>query len=496
MKIARVPVVHKGRDYLVADITSKILGFSPKKVWCSSPSVLHRTSPYPVPKSIRMGIRGSDEAGAKFTPPPFAVVVENGAKEKERVLVTVKAHRGWHVWNFIEFKTTCRGTKVIIDLEGHTSVGPAKEHVSVFILKAREGESNMSLVARGLKRLYPSAYRPSVSKIPAWWYKPIYCGYGDQVATSLVLEGPGFEPRSMGYCIQGLYERWTDRLDKAGVPFGTVIIDAGWSQSGIWKPFSIQWPDLRGFIERQHDKGRRVLLWIATWFYEGLPDSWCLFSGKKRLSVDPANTQYRSFLKEQVYRLLSPDKGCYNADGFKIDQLAYVPTERRPRWGRIFGKGGMIKDHKPMIKNRGEKWGLELLYMLQKDIYRAAKAAKSDALVTSSTVHPYFHDTFDMVRLHDTGNVKTDVFCAMKARADLSKAALVHKPIDTDDWIHKDYKQWLSYTMNSYQLGVPCIFYSEKFVLDRFKKPVTTRIPLKDLRRIAKSWYDNVEALK
>jgi hypothetical protein len=126
--------------------------------------------------------------------------------------------------------------------------------------------------------------------------------------------------------------------------------------------------------------------------------------------------------------------------------------------------------------------------MLQKDIYRAAKDAKADALITSSTVHPYFHDTFDMVRLHDMGHVAPDIFAAMRARADLAHAALPGKPIDTDDWIHSDYEMWMRYTSGSGILGVPCIFYAERFMLDWSKEPATKLVPLRDLRRIAKAW--------
>ena len=125
---------------------------------------------------------------------------------------------------------------------------------------------------------------------------------------------------------------------------------------------------------------------------------------------------------------------------------------------------------------------------LLKDIYDPAKAAKPGCLVTSSTVHSCFHDTFDMVRLHDKGHVALDIFAAMGARAALAKAVLPHKPIDTDDWVHTDYALWLRYTSGSRAIGVPCIFYADRFMLNWQAEPATRQIPLADLRKIARAW--------
>lgn len=136
----------------------------------------------------------------------------------------------------------------------------------------------------------------------------------------------------------------------------------------------------------------------------------------------------------------------------------------------------------------GRGWGCELLHQLQQDIYDAAKSVKPDCLITSSTVHPYFHDTLDMVRLHDMGHVAQDIFAAMGARADLARAALPGKLIDTDDWVHTDYDLWMRYTSGSRQLGVPCIFYSERFMINWRAEPATRSIPLRDLCKIATAW--------
>jgi len=284
-----------------------------------------------------------------------------------------------------------------------------------------------------------------------------------------------------------LYERWIDNLTDANVPIGTITVDAGWSPAGVWQPDPVRWPDLRGFVDRQHAAGRRVLLWIATWLQEGLPDNWCAYVDGKRLVANPNHPAYRRFLRRNVTQLLSPDG--FDADGFKIDQLAYVPDETTTRSGEHFGRSFQVPAPHGRIEMSGASWGCELLYKLQKDIYRAAKTAKPDALITSSTVHPYFHDTFDMVRLHDTGRVGNgSVLEAMRPRADLARASLPHHPIDADDWIPYDYDEWLHYTCNSHVLGVPCIFYSERFVRSFQEQPTVLPVRRRDLQQIAAAW--------
>lgn len=125
---------------------------------------------------------------------------------------------------------------------------------------------------------------------------------------------------------------------------------------------------------------------------------------------------------------------------------------------------------------------------MQKEIFTAAKEAKADALVTSSTAHPYFQDTLDMVRLHDLGVVPLDPFAAMKARADLARAALPRALVDADDWVHSDPAKWIGYTMGSPALGTPCIFYAEWFANFDARRPASMPVPFDDLRRIARAW--------
>ncbi|MCC7350558.1 MAG: hypothetical protein IT446_08325 [Phycisphaerales bacterium] len=468
-------------------LTVKEIGFTATAVWNPSPSMSHRTEPWPVPKEIVIGPKITQDSGSRFSPPPYAVVVENG---EQKALVAIDADAGWHRWNDVTFMVDQSGVTVKLDLERQTPPGRALPHVRLRLFSGRQGETRHELLARGLSQAYPRAYKP-LEPTPSWWSRPIYCGWGDQVTMSMHLEGPGPEPRAVAYCTQGLYERWIKRLEEAGVPIGTVLIDYGWSPAGVWQPDWIRWPDLRGFIRRQHEKGRRVLLWLATWLWDGLDDELCIFAGEHKLTADPTNPKYMARIAGWVDELISP-RG-YDADGFKIDQLAYCPSYRRPCGGKGFGGSFEFDQPQGDLRQYGEGAGVELLYRLQKQIFDAAKSAKPDALISSSTVHPYFHDTFDMVRLHDLGVFTADIFKTMRARADLSRAALPGKVIDADNWIHTDYDLWLRYTMGSRAIGVPCIFFAERFMLNWASNAArsTVLIPMEDLQRIAEAWKED-----
>ncbi len=480
-----VPLIASGKTKLLARVTPRDLGFTPSAIWCISPAKDHRTAPYPLPQKILLGCVESFESRAKFTPPPFAAIVESGDK---KCLISVKARKGQHHWNIVVFSATKRGVSVTIELEGHTAQKKAIENIKVQVFASKPGESRHELLSRGLKAQYPAAYRKPKKRQPKWWTKPIYCAFGDQVAHAFRMGSDDHRLHPVSANLQKLHERGIARLEKAGVPFGTIIIDAGWSVGDTWEVDRSKWPDLRGFIDSQHTAGRKVLLWIATWYARGVPDEYCVFENNRKITVDPTHPDYRKYLREQVTKMISNKPRCLNADGFKIDQLRRQPMEVIWNDQDPSATPYKYKRKKPFKLADKNIWGAELLYQLHKDIYKAAKTAKPDCLVNSSTVHPYFYDVIDQVRLHDIEDVPADPVAAMQARADLSRAALPHLSIDTDNWLHTDYAGWMNYTLNSYKLGVPCIFYAENFVVDPRKTATTRPIPMKDLKRIAKAW--------
>lgn len=479
MKNISLSVIEEG---LEARLSPQELGFVPTAVWNPSPTIYHVTDPWPLPKEIVIGPEITEETGSRFSPPPFAFVVENTS---QKALVAVSADAGWHRWNEMTIQAAPDRITVKLDLEGKTPPEQAVKHIRLHIIEGQKGESRHALLTRGLAATYPKAYEPA-GPVPEWWLKPIYCGWGDQVTISMYLEGVGPEPRAVNYCTQGLYERWINRLQEANVPVGTILIDHGWSPAGVWKPMLTRWPDLKGFIRRQHEQGRKVMLWLATWLWDGLEDELCIFAGDRKLTADPTNPKYMERIARWTRELVGPDG--YDADGFKIDQLSFCPSYRHPSGGAGFGTSFRFDKPQGPIRQHGDGWGMELLYQLQKHIHDNAKAVKPDTLISSSTVHPYFHDSIDMVRLHDMSQYTSDIFTAMKARADLAKSALPGKPIDADNWIHSDYDMWMRYTCGSRSIGVPCIFFAERFMLNWKKEPATKLIPMEDLQQIARAW--------
>lgn len=479
-----MPLFDVHKTLLVAKRTAASLGAGRfRTVWNPSPSQTHRLTPYPVPKTLSMGTRGNAESGAKMTPPPFAVGIQ---AQHGNFLLCVSADSGWHRWNSVRFQVNATTVTLTIDLEERSDPHDVRDHVRLSVHPWNPEQPYAGLAA-ALRETYPES--GCSRRVPDWWQRPIYCGWGDQVAMSAWAEGPGPEARALAYCTQGLYERWLARLEAMRVPVGTVIVDAGWSAGGVWKPLPHPWPDMRGFIDRQHARGRKVLLWIPTWLCDGLPDRWCIMAGKRRLCADPGNPEYRRFLIDQTRYAVG--RHGLNADGFKIDQLAYVPNTRSPRGGEMFGRTEYLKRAFP-VRSMSPTWGVELLLTLQQTIADAARNVKPDALINTSTAHPAFVQCVDMLRLHDTGDIPESanlrVLDAMAARAALCRAALPNALIDTDNWVHSDYREWRHYTLNSWKLGVPCLFYAARFVRAWREEPCTRSIAAADLRRIGDAW--------
>lgn len=100
---------------LKAVITTEHLGFKPQKIWNPSPSTEHRITPYPLPRSLAIGIAGNKDTNAKFSPPPYAVVLE---ARGHKALVVAIAKPGWHRWNEAVFAASSRGVQVELDRSG------------------------------------------------------------------------------------------------------------------------------------------------------------------------------------------------------------------------------------------------------------------------------------------------------------------------------------------------------------------------------------------
>jgi hypothetical protein len=150
--------------------------------------------------------------------------------------------------------------------------------------------------------------------------------------------------------------------------------------------------------------------------------------------------------------MLGPDG--YNADGFKIDFTARIPSG-------------------PGLKIHGDVWGLELMRLYLGIIYDEAKRTKPDALIITHTPHPYLADVLDMVHLNDTLELKRRINPAigrhigqvMEHRAKIAALACPNALIDTDNWPMLDRAAWRTYTQQQPDLGVPALYFVDRIDL-------------------------------
>ena len=293
------------------------------------------------------------------------------------------------------------------------------------------------------------------SNIPRWWKGPFFCGWGEQgyLSPNNIYAGAN----------QKNYMTMSQRLDDLGLQPTVIIIDDKWQDLyGELLPDTKKWPDLRAFVDAEHAKGRRVLLWLKAWNNEGLRAEECVINFYIPYGADPTSPVYRQRIAKTMHRLLSSDPGCFNCDGFKIDFANCMPL------------GKNLKTYERGV------YGIELLKRMISLLYESAKAAKPDCLINTSCAHPYFAEVTDQSRLHDYGG--QFLWEVREFRSKLFHAALPGISIDTDDESSTSIEQTLDYLRRAPALGVPVLYH-----LHGSKK-----LPLTDdnFKEIAKIWKE------
>ncbi len=279
--------------------------------------------------------------------------------------------------------------------------------------------------------------KPHSGEIPAWWKKPIFCGWGEQMVyyTREKLD------LQRNAATQKNYTQMLEKLEQERLDPGTIIIDSKWQTSfGGLEVDGVKWPDLRGFVDAQHAKGRRVLLWIKSWDAEGLESGECIQLLCNGVAADPTSPQYIRRVKEKFYKLLSSDEGCCNCDGFKVDFVNCIPQ----------CEGSSTK---------GNICGVELIKAWMQLVYDTAKAIKPDALVNTSCAHPYLTETVDMPRIHDYMSQQRSAVSVMGWRRDIFAAANPGMPIDMDSGgigSKRDFHRFMRYQAEK---GVPTLYW-------------------------------------
>lgn len=386
-----------------------------------------------------MGVPLPNRGDWFFTPAPFAFA---GAGPNGWFAMGVAAQPGTQQFTALHYHGQRNSFYLSLDFEGYTTVTGTLTLPAISFDFALDGQSQpaadpyeaLAAHVQGLhaRRLVPE---PRSAMAPDWWYAPIFCGWGAQC--HLARQESGLAP---DYARQEHYERFLAHLDKEGISPGTIVLDDKWQATyGNNEVDTEKWPDLPGFVARQHQQGRRVLLWLKAWDPEGIPVEECITNAAGMpIAVDPGNPAFQNRLRCSVRRMLSP--GGYNADGFKIDFTARIPSG-------------------PGIRRFGQLWGLELMKEYLGAIYDETKRVKPDALVMTHTPHPYLADVLDMIRLNDM-NIGSDIPRAMAHRARVARIACPQAIIDTDNWPISDKATWRAYLELQAEIGVPSLYYS------------------------------------
>jgi hypothetical protein len=329
----------------------------------------------------------------------------------------------------------------------------------------------------------------------SWWTRPIVCGWGHQCYQAdlfRIRSSPERPADNAAYTLstQATYREILDHLDEQGLAWGTVVIDARWFLAGGLKNVDTgRWPNLRGFIDAQHRRGRRVLLWWAPWDPEGVPAEQCvrydpeLERGRqnrpgrlskfgtpvpsKKLGIDITLPQVRDRIRDQV-RLLLGSKGL-DADGLKIDHVSAVPGI----YGMAFPEGS------------GRLFGIEAVRSYLGFLYETVKQVKPDALLMGQSPNPYLADVQDMLRLGDIYATRAEsVVSEMSFRAEVARIVDPSWLIDTDGWPMPSLAALREYIDVQPSLGVPSLYYATH--LDTTGEALS----IGDYARIRKAWSE------
>lgn len=375
-----------------------------------------------------------------FTPPPFCFAFE---AEQGWVGVGVEAKPGHN--RFTEFSYHAQfGFHLSLSYEGHTAVNGHYVLPAVGFDFADSEYGALAAHVRSLREQGLVSSKAAAEK-PDWWRSPIFCGWGSQCYVAAVAQD-----RAPNYARQELYEQFMTELDRNGITPGIVVLDDKWqAQYGENLVDEEKWPDVMGFIRRQHEEGKKVLLWLKAWDPEGLPADECIRNAAGLpIAFDPTNPAFERRMRASIRQMLSADG--YDADGFKIDFSARIPSG-------------------PGIRAYGDEWGLELMRKYLWILNDEAKRTKRDALIMSHTPHPYLADVVDMIRLNDI-NTGKDVIKAMTLRAKVVAIGCPDAIIDTDNWPITNRSDWREYVKLQPELGVPSLYYVSHF--DMTKEPL------------------------
>jgi hypothetical protein len=439
----------------------------------------------PATQPVALDVLGGSGPGRGhwfFAPPPLCFGFSHGPASRGTIpdgpwmTVGLVAPPGTATFSAFHYEVGDESFAFRLDHEGYTSV--AGTHRTPALRFRFDAPDPYRAVAAYRETLETDGLLPSVDEgtRPAWWRRPIFCGWGAQAADAMVASSddtpltPTWPPQVpvSSFSTQARYDHYLETLESHGLRPGTVVIDDKWQRSyGASEVDESRWPDLGGWIAERHARGQRVLLWWKAWDPEGLDTSCCVRRADGTpVAADPTNEAYIKVLRESMRRMLSPDG--YGADGLKLDFTAQTPSG-------------------PGMTRAGEAWGMELLRLLLTHLRHAAKAVRPDALLINHAVEPTFAPLADMVRLNDTLRLADPrpwppVVPQMLHRARIVRAACPDALIDTDDWAMPDRATFREYLERQPELGVPALYYVDR--IDLSGEPLLEE----DFEAIRRAW--------
>lgn len=437
------------------------------------------------------------------TPPPFLFLM--GKKDnKGWVSMGLVAKAGEN--NFTQYEYLGgEGWGLNLDYQGYTEVKTSWESPKIMfeLTKTDEYDALESYVGylRSNNLVAKNKYR---AKAPRWWYEPIFGGWGEQMVYSshwpdyFKSTSTGWSGGSDGFCTRKAYERMLGQLEEKGVNPTILIVDNRWFQ----KPHHLDycpdaWPKMREFVDQQHAKGRRVILWISPWGYnrskdaagqevpvcehlvldkdkafdleidtdvfykpvtikdhdevitiererkkKRIPATFNLEERHWNFLADPFNPDYVKRVQEKVQFLLGKDG--LDCDGFEFDYTHFLPIYR----GTVAANGRKI-----------DKWGVEMLHKVIEIYYTAAKKAKKDALVIDHIFNPYFDDVTDMLRMQDIYTDNRSICDQMHHRGKIARRVCPDCAIHSDQHPMPSLEAWREYATYQAKFGNPCTYY-------------------------------------
>ena len=369
-----------------------------------------------------------------FTPPPFCFAMQ---LPEGWLSLGVETRPGQNRFTEYAYHGKLDAFHLSLAYDGQTTIKDSYQMPAIGFDFAPDEYSALSKHVEAFAVLQPQAVQRSrrEQKKPAWWQTPIFCGWGAQFHLAASQGG-----RAPDFARQKCYESFLQSLEAVDLNPGIVVLDDKWQLAyGENCVDETKWPDLPGFIARQHNRGRKVLLWLKAWDPEGIPPDECIMNAAcLPIAVDPSNPVFERRLRASVQRMISTDG--YDADGFKIDFTARIPAG-------------------PGLNIFGEVWGLELMHLYLSILHSEAKHMKRDALIMTHTPHPYLQDVVDMIRLNDL-NPRKAINPAMIHRSRVASIACPHLIIDTDNWQMPNKAAWRAYTALQPDLGVPSLYYT------------------------------------